>query len=98
MRALLEGGEQLVVDVVEPAVRHHDDQVAAARLRLHLLHNPLRRRHKMRGRAVGPQIGDDLFRREPLVFGDAIAEHRREHHFVGSPQRVDEVLLEDLQA
>ncbi len=69
-----------------------------ARLDLHLLHNPLRRRREMRGRAFSAQIGDDLFRRQPLVFGDAIAEHRREHHFVGSMERVDEILLEHLQA
>ena len=98
MRALLERGEQPLVDVLEAAVRHHHDQIAIARLDLHLLHDPLRRRHIMRGGAVSPQIGDDLLRRQPLVFGDAIAEHRREHHFVGSLERLDEILLEHLQA
>ena len=35
-------------------------KIAAARLALHLLHDSPRRRHEMRGRALSPQIGDDL--------------------------------------
>ena len=48
--------------------------------------------------ALGDQIGDERLRRQPAIFRDLAAEHRRDDHLVRALERLDEVALEHLQA
>src|SRR5262245_10329574 len=67
--------QQLFMNAVEPAVRHHYNQIALARLVRDGLYD-LRHRTQMTGAmAVFDEIGDEFVNRQPLVFGERGAEN-----------------------
>ena len=96
--ARVQGGQQLLVDVVEAAVGHDHDEIAVAALAGDGRDDVVDLRDVAGVDVGGLQVGDQLLGRQPLVLRQARAEHRRKHHGVGRGQRAGEVRLEDAAA
>src|SRR5258708_32166246 len=75
----LERGEELLVNVVEPAVRHHHDEVPVPGLLRDGRDNVADLGDVARVLSGGLQIRDELLRGQPFIVGQRGSKHRRQH-------------------
>ena len=86
------------MNVVEPAVRHDDQQVPVFRVSGNGSHNVVGGRDVPGIGSVGLQVANDLLRVKALFVWERRSKDRRKHDVVGLPERTGEVLLKHAPA
>src|SRR5690242_9896586 len=86
--------QELLVDVVEAAIGHHDHEIPIASLSRDSGDDIVSARDVARIHAGSDQILDDSFGREPLIIRKRRPEHSWKDDSVGTSERTREIRLE----
>ena len=86
------------MDAAEPAIRHHDNDVAIASFSGDGLDDRVDIREVTRTHVLPGQIFHEFRFRQSFVRRQARAKHRRNHNFVGTRKRLRKVFLKNAPA